>query len=101
MLLISVLGIWFLYNNLIKKDYKHIFNSIAIVLVSSILALLMNASNLLATYEYSKYSTRGNTSTLTINPDGSTKEISTGLDYDYITQWSYGFLKLLIYLYLE
>ena len=53
----------------------------------------MNASNLLATYEYSKYSTRGNASTLTINPDGSTKEISTGLDYDYITQWSYGFFE--------
>ena len=93
MLLISILGIWFLYKNLIKKDYKHIFNSIAIVLVSSTLALLMNASNLLATYEYSKYSTRGNTSTLTINPDGSTKEISKGLDYDYITQWSFGFFE--------
>jgi len=93
MLLISILGIWFLYKNLIKKDYKHIFNSIAIVLVSSTLALLMNASNLLATYEYSKYSTRGNASTLTINPDGSTKEISKGLDYDYITQWSYGFFE--------
>ena len=93
MLLISVLGIWFLYKNLVKKDYKHILNSTSIVLVSSILALLMNASNLMATYEYSKYSTRGNASTLTINPDGSTKKNSTGLDYDYITQWSYGFFE--------
>ncbi len=93
MLLISVLGIWFLYKNLVNRDYKHILNSTAIVFVSSILALLMNASNLLATYEYSKYSTRGNPSTLTINPDGSTKVISTGLDFDYITQWSYGFFE--------
>lgn len=93
MLLISILGIWFLYKNLINKDYKHILNSTAVVFVSSMLALLMNASNLLATYEYSKYSTRGNASTLTINPDGSTKEISTGLDFDYITQWSYGFFE--------
>ena len=93
MLLISVLGIWFLYKNLVKKDYKHILNSTSIVLVSSILALLMNASNLMATYEYSKYSTRGNASTLSINPDGSTKEISSGLNFDYITQWSYGFFE--------
>ena len=93
MLLISVLGIWFLYKNLLNRDYKHILNSIAIVFVSSILALLMNASNLLATYEYTKYSTRGNASTLTINPDGSTKGISSGLDFDYITQWSYGFFE--------
>ena len=93
LLLISILGIWFLYKNLINRDYKHILNSTAIVFVSSILALLMNASNLLATYEYSKYSTRGNASTLTINPDGSTKEISSGLDFDYITQWSYGFFE--------
>ncbi len=93
LLLISILGIWFLYKNLLNRDYKHILNSTAIVFVSSILALLMNASNLLATYEYSKYSTRGNASTLTINPDGSTKEISSGLDFDYITQWSYGFFE--------
>ena len=93
MLLISVLGIWFLYKNLVKKDYKHILNSTSIVLVSSILALLMNASNLMATYEYSKYSTRGNASTLSINPDGSTKEISSGLNFDYITQWSYGIFE--------
>lgn len=93
MLLISVLGIWFLYKNLINKDYKHILYSVAVVFISSTLALLMNASNLLATYEYSTYSTRGNASNLSINPDGSKKEISTGLDYDYITQWSYGFFE--------
>ena len=93
MLLISVLGIWFLYKNLVNKDYKHILNSTSIVLVSSILALLMNASNLMATYEYTKYSTRGNASTLSINPDGSTKESSSGLNFEYITQWSYGFFE--------
>ena len=30
---------------------------------------------------------------MSINPDGSTKEISSGLNFDYITQWSYGFFE--------
>ena len=41
--------------------------------------------------EYARYSTRGNTG-LTITPDGKEKK-STGLDFDYITQYSYGKLE--------
>src|SRR5690606_1429985 len=32
-------------------------------------------------------------SELTINPDGSPKAITSGLDKDYITQYSYGYLE--------
>ncbi len=53
-------------------------------------AIALNATSILATQEYVKESTRGK-SELTINPDGSPKEVTTGLDKDYITQFSYGY----------
>lgn len=55
------------------------------------IAVLPNMGNLLTTYEYGQYSTRGK-SELTINdelkPNTSIK--TSGLDKDYATQWSYG-----------
>ena len=59
---------------------------------AALLAFGMNATNLMATSEYAKESTRGQ-SELTINPDGSPKEQTTGLDKAYITQFSYGKLE--------
>ena len=49
----------------------------------------------MTTIEYSKESTRGDYSSLSINPDGSNKEIESGLKRDYITQWSYGIFESL------
>jgi hypothetical protein len=49
----------------------------------------MNANHLFPTKEYAKESTRSK-SELTINPDGSPKEITGGLDKEYITEYSYG-----------
>jgi hypothetical protein len=46
----------------------------------------------MATQEYVKESTRGK-SELTINPDGSEKEITNGLDKEYITRYSYGIVE--------
>jgi len=46
----------------------------------------------LATKEYADESTRGE-SQLTINPDGSAKEATSGLSRDYITEYSYGILE--------
>src|SRR5690606_37582372 len=47
--------------------------------------------SLLATQEYTGFSTRGDTG-LTITPEGSEKP-SAGLTYDYITEYSYGILE--------
>ena len=58
------------------------------------MAIATNATGLLATKEYADWSTRG-TSALTINPDGTKKEAQTGLDKDYITQYSYGIAESL------
>ncbi|MHB8261404.1 MAG: YfhO family protein [Bacteroidia bacterium] len=63
----------------------------AIVAVAIVIAVLPNISNLWATYEYGKYTTRG-TSDLTINENGQSNAANktSGLDKDYATAWSYG-----------
>ncbi|CAL2104332.1 Membrane protein YfhO [Tenacibaculum sp. 190130A14a] len=60
-----------------------------VVLVACLLGISVNATRLLATKEYANYSTRGK-SELTISPDGSPKESTSGLDKAYITEYSYG-----------
>ncbi len=89
LLLVIVLGVVYLIDAYKKQMLPHYFKSIGILVGAVILAIGLNATNVLATQEYVKHSTRGK-SELTINPDGSPKEITSGLDKDYITQFSYG-----------
>jgi len=56
-----------------------------VLVIAAFLAVMPNLSSLWATQEYGKYSTRG-PSELTLTQDIQT----TGLDKDYITDWSYG-----------
>ncbi len=90
--LVLILGVAYLVDAYKKQMLPHFFKSIGILSVAAILAVGLNATNILATQEYVKESTRGQ-SELTINPDGSTKEVTTGLDRDYITEYSYGLLE--------
>lgn len=92
MLLVIVLGIVYLIDAYKKKILPHYFKSIGILFAAVFLALALNATGILATKEYVKESTRGK-SELTVNPDGSPKEVTSGLDKDYITTYSYGFLE--------
>ncbi|WP_369998186.1 YfhO family protein [Winogradskyella sp.] len=92
LLLVIVLGIAYLIDAYRKKVLPHYFKSVGLLAVAAILAVGLNATNVMATQEYVKKSTRGK-SELTINPDGSPKEVSTGLNKDYITQYSYGFAE--------
>lgn len=94
LLLVLVLGIAYLVDAYKKQQLPHFFKSVGILFVAVILSIGLNATNILATQEYVKESTRGQ-SDLTINADGSTKEISTGLDKDYITEYSYGIVESL------
>ena len=64
------------------------------IFFSILIALRLNATSLLSTYEYSKYSTRGK-SDLTIDENGKPLEITEGLPYDYITQFSMGIFESL------
>ncbi|AJR04300.1 YfhO family protein [Siansivirga zeaxanthinifaciens] len=92
MFLIIILGIAYLVDAFHKKQLPHFFKSVGILVLAVILSIALNATNILATKEYVKESTRGK-SELTINPDGSPKEVTSGLDKDYITQFSYGFAE--------
>ncbi len=92
LLLVIVLGIVYLIDAFRKNILPHYFKSIGILVATVVLAIGLNATNVLATQEYVKESTRGK-SELTINPDGSPKEVTSGLDKDYITQFSYGIVE--------
>ena len=72
-----------------NKQLPLFFKQTSIVLIACFLGIGVNSTRLLATKEYASESTRGK-SELTIYPDGSPKEITTGLDKAYITEYSYG-----------
>ncbi|WP_417443973.1 YfhO family protein [Joostella sp.] len=93
-LLVLVLGVVYLIDAFKKKELPHFFKTIGILSVAVIISIATNATNLMATQEYAKWSTRGQ-SELTINPDGSPKEQTGGLDKEYITSYSYGLFESL------
>lgn len=98
LLLIICIGVAYFIDAYKKKMLPHFFKATVIMLAAAIVALGLNATNIMATKEYADSSTRGK-SELTINPDGSKKEAANGLDYNYITEYSYGIgesLNLLI-----
>lgn len=79
--------------NAVKEKILPVFIKQAVVIIAAvILGVGANASRLMAMKEYADYSTRGK-SELTINPDGSPKEATKGLDKAYITQYSYAKLE--------
>ena len=92
LILLGIYVIVYLVDSYRKKDLKEYLKYIGIFSLAGILSLGLNAPNILSTYDYSKYSTRSQ-SELKLNPDGTEKELSTGLDYDYITQYSYGIFE--------
>lgn len=65
------------------------FKQAAILVAAMLIGIGANSTRLLAMKEYADYSTRGK-SELTITPEGTPKEKSTGLDKEYITEYSYG-----------
>ncbi|MBD0825361.1 YfhO family protein [Aestuariibaculum marinum] len=87
--LVIILGIAYLVDAYKKKTLPDFFKAIAVLVGAVVLSIALNATNILATQEYVKESKRGK-SELTINPDGSPKVATTGLDKEYITQFSYG-----------
>jgi hypothetical protein len=89
LLLVLVMGIAYLVDAYRKKELPHFFKSIGLLSIAVLIGVALNATNILATQEYVKESTRGK-SDLTINYDGSPKEVTSGLSRAYITEYSYG-----------
>jgi hypothetical protein len=86
---ILILGVVEFIEAIQKNKLKQFITQSSIIIVAMLLAVGVNSSRLLATKEYADVSTRGKTA-LTINPDGTKKEVTTGLSKEYITQFSYG-----------
>ena len=79
--------------NAVKENILPVFIKQSIVIIAAVLlGIGANSSRLMAMKEYGDYSTRGK-SELTINPDGTKKEASKGLDKAYITEYSYAKLE--------
>lgn len=91
LLLVIVLGMVYLLDAFKRNKLPHFFKALGVMVAAVILAVGANATNLMATQEYTAFSTRGDTG-LTIKPDGS-KAPESGLDYNYITEYSYGKLE--------
>ena len=89
MLLVLVLGVAYLIDAFRKNELPHFFKSVGVLVLAVGLAIGTNAASLMATSEYSSFSTRGK-SELTISPDGNPKTDVGGLDKAYINQYSYG-----------
>jgi hypothetical protein len=90
-MLMFLVAVYF-YNSLKKSQSKIFFKSFFVLFSSVIISVLMNAPAILSTMEYSEFSTRSKNE-ITINPDGSLKESVSGLDKNYITEYSYGILE--------
>ncbi|NKI25079.1 YfhO family protein [Arenibacter sp. 6A1] len=89
MLLVLILGAVYLVDAIKKQTLKHFGIAVGILVGAVILGVAANATSLMATKEYADWSTRG-ASELTITPNGTPKENKSGLDREYITQYSYG-----------
>lgn len=61
----------------------------AALLVAYGIGIMINYGNIKGTAEYTAATTRGG-SELTIKADGSPRDLTSGLESDYITAWSYG-----------
>ena len=94
LLLMLVIGVVYGIHAVKTKAVKSFIHQSLLLFLAGIMALGLNAPPLLATAEYTQFSTRGK-SELKLNPDGSTKERSSGLSTDYITQFSYGIFESL------
>ncbi len=87
-----ILGIVEFVNAVKEKAIPLFVKKVAIIIAAVTLGVGANAPRLMALKEYADHSTRGK-SELTINLDGSNKEITKGLDKTYITQYSYAKLE--------
>lgn len=89
LLFLLILTAYYSYKAVQSKELKSLVYSFGVFVVAGLLAVGANATNILATSEYAKESTRGK-SELSKNPDGTKKTEGTSMTYDYITEYSYG-----------
>ena len=77
---------WFV-DALRKKQMAHFLKATAVCAAGASIGVCLNLSNLYHTWQYSQESMRGKSELVKEN---SANQTSSGLERDYITQWSYG-----------
>ena len=70
-----------------EKRLQHFLKASGVLVAAALIGVAINISNLYHTWEYQKESMRGKSELTKAN---SANQTSSGLDRDYITQWSYG-----------
>lgn len=70
-----------------EKRFPQFLKSTGVLVVAGILGICINLSNIYHTYQYSKESMRGKSELV---KEHSANQTGSGLERDYITQWSYG-----------
>ena len=87
LIVILLMVLAFAIDGLRQKQYMHLLKATGVCLVAAVIAVCLNLSNLYHTWEYGEESMRGKSELVKANSENQT---SSGLDRDYITQWSYG-----------
>ena len=85
--IIAAMFIAFLIMAIRQKKIAQFIKATLVCIVGALIGVCVNLSNLYHTWEYSKESMRGKSELVKPATDNQT---SSGLERDYITQWSYG-----------
>ena len=85
--IILFMVIAFLVDAIKKKELARFGKATAVCIVGAAIGISLNLSNLYHTWQYGQESMRGKSELVKKN---SANQTNSGLDRDYITQWSYG-----------
>ena len=85
--IIAAMVIAFIIDGLQKESYQHLLKATGVCIAGAAIGVCLNLSNLFHTWQYGQESMRGASELVKKNNGNQT---SSGLDRDYITQWSYG-----------
>ena len=85
--IILLMGIAWLVEAIKEKQMARFLKATGVVALGAAIGVCINLSNLYHTWEYSQESMRGKSELMKQNASNQT---NSGLERDYITQWSYG-----------
>ena len=87
--LLLIMAIYYVVIAIKNKEYAALGKTVGVFAAAGLIAIGANATNLLATAEYTDFSIRGK-SELTFKPDGSKNTTNSAMEHEYITEYSYG-----------
>ena len=87
MFIILFIVLAWLIDSIRQHKMVHFLKALAVCMAGAAIGVCINLSNLYHTWQYSKESMRGKSELVKQNTENQT---NSGLERDYITQWSYG-----------